>query len=133
MNLPLLWKYNPMFRTRSRLRRAFHTVHIRRSIIPKVQSFSSMYNLEYAERAKTLTDIPIVSVGGFRSRKDMESVIAAKKSDLIGLSRPFICEPDFARRLMQVDNYTSPCTNCNRCVFMCDAERVTTCYKKERT
>ena len=133
MNLPLLWKHNPLFKTRSQLKRALYARYIHRNIMPKIQPFSSMYNLAYAEAAKTLTDIPIISVGGFRSRNDMESVIAAKKSDLIGLSRPFICEPDFARRLMQTDNYTSQCTNCNRCVFMCDAERVTTCYTKERT
>ena len=133
MNLPLLWKHNPLFKTTSRLRRALYTMYIRRYIMPKLQPYSSMYNLKYAETAKTLTDIPIVSVGGFRSRNEMESVIAAKKSDLIGLSRPFNCEPDFARKLMQVGNYTSACTNCNRCVFMCDAERVTRCDTNVRT
>jgi 2,4-dienoyl-CoA reductase-like NADH-dependent reductase (Old Yellow Enzyme family) len=133
MHLPLLWKHNPLFKTKSRLRRAFYAMYLRRYIMPKIQPYSSMYNLHYAESAKTLTDIPVISVGGFRSRNDMESALATRKSDLIGLSRPFNCEPDFARKLMQVDNYASPCTNCNRCVFMCDAERVTTCYTKVRT
>jgi 2,4-dienoyl-CoA reductase-like NADH-dependent reductase (Old Yellow Enzyme family) len=133
MNLPLLWKHNPLFKTTSRLKRAFYAMYIRRYIMPKIQPYSSMYNLKYAEAAKGITDIPVISVGGFRSRNDMETVIAAKKSDLIGLSRPFNCEPDFARKLMQVDDYTSPCTNCNRCVFMCDAGQVTRCYSQITT
>ena len=130
MNLPLLWKHNPLFKTTSRLKRALYSMYLRRYIMPKIRPYSSMYNLDYAEAAKALTDIPIISVGGFRSRNDMESVIAAGKADLIGLARPFIREPDFARRLMEADDYTSPCTHCNRCVFMCDAGRATTCYSK---
>jgi 2,4-dienoyl-CoA reductase-like NADH-dependent reductase (Old Yellow Enzyme family) len=132
MNLPLLWEHNPLFKTRSRSRRAFYAMYIRRYITPRLRPYASMYNLEYAETAKTLTDIPIISVGGFRSRTEMESAITAKKTDLIGLSRPFICEPDLARQMMREDNYVSACTNCNRCVFMCDAGRVTRCYTTVR-
>jgi 2,4-dienoyl-CoA reductase-like NADH-dependent reductase (Old Yellow Enzyme family) len=133
MQLPLLWKHNPLFKTTSRLKRAFYAAYIRRSIVPKLRPYSAMYNLEYAELAKKHTDIPVISVGGFRSRGEMESVITARKADLIGLSRPFLCEPDFAVKLQEANDYTSPCTHCNRCVFMCEAGRVTRCYTNNRT
>lgn len=132
LDLQLIWKHNPLFKTRSGLRRALAQLYLRRRILPKILPFSRMYNLHYAETAKTLTDIPVISVGGFRSQIDMESVIVAKKADLIGLSRPFLCEPDLVRKLMQGNNYVSRCDNCNRCVYLCDAERITACYSKNR-
>jgi 2,4-dienoyl-CoA reductase-like NADH-dependent reductase (Old Yellow Enzyme family) len=129
LQLPLVWRHNPLFRTRSRVKRLLSELYLRRRILPKIRPFSAMYNVRYAEAAKALTDIPIISVGGFRSQRDMEWALAGRKADLIGMARPFLCEPDLVEKLARAHNYVSRCDNCNRCVVMCDAGRATMCYK----
>ncbi|PLX33478.1 MAG: NADH:flavin oxidoreductase [Ignavibacteria bacterium] len=131
MNPTLVLKYNPLFRTRSRLRRTFWKLLIDHYFRPRQQPFTPMYNLPYAARAKSLTDIPIITVGGARTKREMERAITDGHADLVGVSRPFLREPDFATRLFNSDNdHVSPCTNCNHCVFMCDAGEPTRCYQR---
>ena len=73
-------------------------------------------------------------MGGFRRKSEMEEAIKSGKTDLVSLSRPLICEPDFINKLMQAeDDYASNCRNCNECVFMCDSGRPTACYSAEAT
>jgi 2,4-dienoyl-CoA reductase-like NADH-dependent reductase (Old Yellow Enzyme family) len=57
------------------------------------------YFLEYAEKVRSLTRIPLMVTGGFRSREAMETALAGAV-DLIGLGRPMILEPDLPLRLM---------------------------------
>ncbi|MBU0493841.1 MAG: NADH:flavin oxidoreductase [Chloroflexi bacterium] len=70
--------------------------------------------LPWAQRARPATRLPIILVGGFRSRAVMEDVLAAGDADFISLSRPLICEPDLPRRL-QEGQAKSACTSSNRC------------------
>lgn len=131
LNLNSVFKYNPIFNRPGYIKRNIQKFYINNIIKPKFKSFAPMYNLEYASKAKEITEIPIISVGGFRTRDEMESALVSKKADLVSMSRPFICEPDFARKVIESEeNYISKCTNCNECVFMCDSGRVTKCYSK---
>lgn len=131
INPDTIFKYNPIFMTNSRLRKYISSLFINCILGPKLKDFKPAYNLHFAERAKQLTEIPIISVGGFRNKNEIENAINNNQADLVGLSRPFICEPDFAKKLQQSsDNYISRCKNCNECVFMCDSGRPTTCYSK---
>jgi 2,4-dienoyl-CoA reductase-like NADH-dependent reductase (Old Yellow Enzyme family) len=132
MDPELVLQYNPIFKTANSLKKHLSLLYIKKFIAPKFKLFSPAYNLIYSERAKKLTKIPIISVGGFRSKREIESAIDCNKTDLAGLSRPFICEPDFVNKLINTSgNYISLCTNCNRCVFMCDSGRPTACYKEK--
>ncbi len=58
------------------------------------------YFLEYAERVRSLTSVPLMVTGGFRSREVMERAIDCGAVDLIGVARPLALEPDLSRRLM---------------------------------
>jgi len=133
LNLDSVFRNNPIFKTDSKIKRFVSEQYIKKIIQPKFKEFSPMYNLGFAERAKKITDIPIISVGGFRTGKEMEFAISKGKTDFVSLSRPFICEPDFVLKLKNSDGcYQSKCKNCNECVFMCDSGKVTACYSNSK-
>ncbi|MDR3212347.1 MAG: hypothetical protein LBT71_00275 [Azoarcus sp.] len=91
----------------------------------KIKGFSSAYNLAYAKLAQAHTLIPVYAVGGFRSGKD----ILASGLKHISLCRPFICEPNFLKKLTANPAYISKCINCNICAVMADSDRPLRCYQ----
>lgn len=130
LNIDTVFKYNPIFRAENKLKKMILRTYTKKYLIPKFYSFSPLYNLQFAEMAKKITKIPIISVGGFRSKMEIEYAISNNLTDLVGMSRPFISEPDLVRKMKDADNdYVSLCTNCNECVLMCDSGRVTACYR----
>lgn len=72
------------------------------------------YFLSQARMARRVTDLPIILVGGIRSREVMERILEEGTADFISMSRPFIREPDLPRRL-QAGQKKSTCVSCNRC------------------
>lgn len=68
-----------------------------------------------AQQARSVTDLPIALVGGFRSRGVMEAVLTSGDADFISICRPLISEPDFPRLLKNSDNYKSRCISSNNC------------------
>ncbi|MCL5028350.1 MAG: NADH:flavin oxidoreductase [Bacteroidetes bacterium] len=133
LDVKIIFKYNPIFKTENKFKRKIYKTLINKLIVPKFIGFSPMYNLHFAERAKKITSIPVISVGGFRSKQEIEFAISNKLTDFVSLARPFICEPDFVNKMLQAeDDYKSKCKNCNKCVFMCDSGRVTTCYSNTK-
>ena len=73
------------------------------------------YFLDWAVRARQVTSLPILLVGGFRSREKMEEVLEAGSADFISMCRPLICEPDLPHRLEQGEQQYSICISANRC------------------
>ena len=72
------------------------------------------YFRHFAQAARAVTDLPIMLVGGFRSRAVMDEVLASGDADFISLCRPLICEPDLPRRL-QAGQTKAACISGNRC------------------
>ena len=68
-----------------------------------------------ARQSRPATRLPILLVGGFRSRRVMEEVLASGDADFISLCRPLICEPDLPNRLRQGLQERSRCISANRC------------------
>jgi 2,4-dienoyl-CoA reductase-like NADH-dependent reductase (Old Yellow Enzyme family) len=68
-----------------------------------------------ARRASEVTSLPILLVGGLRSRSVMEDVLSSGDVDFISICRPLICEPDFPRRLEAGLQERSACISANRC------------------
>ncbi len=58
------------------------------------------YFLDYAQAVKSALTIPLMVTGGFRSADVMNAAIAANKTDLIGMGRPFIIDPQFPAKLL---------------------------------
>ena len=55
------------------------------------------YFLDYIEKARKITDKPLLLTGGFRSVKVMEEALVEGKLDIIGLGRPFCLYPNLAQ------------------------------------
>ncbi len=73
------------------------------------------YFLPLAQKARKVTQLPIILVGGLRSRSVMERVLTDGYADLISLSRPLISEPDLPNRLRLGLQEKSRCLSSNNC------------------
>ncbi len=73
------------------------------------------YFLSFARQARQVTDLPIMSVGGYRSRGVMERVLADGDADFISLCRPLLNAPDFPNQLRQGLTERSACISANNC------------------
>jgi 2,4-dienoyl-CoA reductase-like NADH-dependent reductase (Old Yellow Enzyme family) len=58
------------------------------------------YFLEYAEKVRATTALPLMLTGGFRSRVGMDAALASGAVDVVGLARPLAVEPDLPNRLL---------------------------------
>jgi len=72
------------------------------------------YFVPIARKARQVTDLPILLVGGFRSREVMERVLDEGSADLISLSRPLIREPDLPNRIA-AGQAAATCISCSKC------------------
>jgi 2,4-dienoyl-CoA reductase-like NADH-dependent reductase (Old Yellow Enzyme family) len=72
------------------------------------------YNLSLAENIRSAVNCPIMVVGGFRSFEVAEEAVR-HSTDYISMARPFIREPDLAKRWQQGDRSPARCISCNSC------------------
>ncbi len=73
------------------------------------------YFLPLARQARPVTQLPIILVGGFRSRSVMEQVLANGHADYISLCRPLITEPDLPKQFKLGLKEKSRCIAANNC------------------
>ena len=73
------------------------------------------YFADFAAKLADEVKIPVICVGGWRSRQVMEEFLNKTRVELISLSRPLIREPDFPKKLFADKNSVSKCVSCNAC------------------
>jgi 2,4-dienoyl-CoA reductase-like NADH-dependent reductase (Old Yellow Enzyme family) len=73
------------------------------------------YYREYSRMLKEAVDIPVILVGGIRSRAVMEMLLEQGYADMVSLSRPFIAEPDLVVKLRTGQTEKTKCVSCNLC------------------
>ncbi|MBQ6297987.1 MAG: hypothetical protein IJK81_09950 [Selenomonadaceae bacterium] len=72
------------------------------------------YFADFAAKLADEVKIPVICVGGWRSREFMERILNHTRIELLSLSRPLICEPDLPKKFLDgVKN--SKCISCNAC------------------
>ena len=69
----------------------------------------------FAAKLAQEVKIPIICVGGWRSRHVIEDFLNKTRVELISLSRPLVREPDFPKKLLADINCVSKCVSCNAC------------------
>ena len=73
------------------------------------------YFLPQARRAREVTDLPLILVGGMRSLEVIESILEEGTADFISMSRPLIQEPDLPNQWREGRTKPAACTSCNNC------------------
>ena len=93
----------------------------------KQPPFYEGYNLETAARVKKEISLPVITVGGMRSKKKMETAIESHQTDLVSMARPLILEPDLPNKFKTGKSDRAMCDNCNQCVVAADTRPIQ-CY-----
>jgi 2,4-dienoyl-CoA reductase-like NADH-dependent reductase (Old Yellow Enzyme family) len=124
------FEVNPLFQPiprplRGLFKRVFLPPLLRRRI-----AFAENYNLAAAARIAREVTVPVLAVGGFRRAASLRAAVTEHGLAAASLCRPFLCEPDLARRLREDDAWSSSCTNCNLCTVSCDAPHPVRCLRR---
>ncbi|NOZ85648.1 MAG: hypothetical protein GXP49_05190 [Deltaproteobacteria bacterium] len=95
----------------------------------KQPPFTEGYNLETAAMVKQAVSLPVITVGGMRSRDFMEAAVESGKTDFVSMARPLIREPDLPNKFKAGLSKAALCNNCNRCVVAVDTRPIR-CYNR---
>lgn len=87
------------------------------------------FNVENADKIKKSVSIPVIVVGGIHKVCDMENIISSGKADFVSMCRPFICEPDLAKKLKNGQT-EAKCIMCNYCGLVIEKEPTRCLYGK---
>lgn len=74
------------------------------------------YHLDYAQKLSNEINVPISSVGGFRTFKQVEEAVAIPKIDAVSICRPLIREPQLIKRWMEGNTSSAACVACGGCL-----------------
>lgn len=73
------------------------------------------FNLAYAREFRRKLSIPVICVGGFRTKAAMEAALRDDSCDMVSAGRPFLADPFFYRHLQRGE--AGPrCLDCNACI-----------------
>lgn len=77
--------------------------------------YEDLFFLEDAKRVRDAVELPLVLVGGIRSRQGMEKAVD-EGFDLLAVGRALIRDPEFVRKIQSGEETLSECDQCNRCI-----------------
>ena len=98
--------------------------------LKKSATFEEAYFLSYAATIKKNVKVPVLAVGGMRTRKKMEEALESGQADFITLCRPFIRQPNLVKLLERDESDPISCTSCNRCsIEILFHQKPMRCYK----
>ncbi len=87
------------------------------------------FNVGNAEIIKKNVSVPVIAVGGIHKVDDMEDIISSGKADFVSMCRPFICEPDLAKKLRN-GQAQAKCIMCNYCGLVIEKDPTKCLYGK---
>lgn len=69
----------------------------------------------WCREIKKIINKPTIMTGGIRSFELAEEMLGNGETDMIGICRPFIREPNLIERWQNGDHKKASCTSCNKC------------------
>ena len=81
--------------------------------------FRPVWNRSRFRAVKPVVSIPVLAVGGIRTRAEVEQILDDGEADMVGIGRPFYAEPDLAGRILGASSEAHDhglCQNSNLCV-----------------
>lgn len=80
-------------------------------------AFEPVWNREYFRSVKEKVDLPVLAVGGIRSRSEIDELLRKRECDMVGMGRPFYAEPRLPARMLEPGEPDPGvlCENCNNC------------------
>jgi 2,4-dienoyl-CoA reductase-like NADH-dependent reductase (Old Yellow Enzyme family) len=117
-----LWQHQGMrdrFRAAAPHRRERLAIQAGSWLGGKRAPFRPVWNRSRFSAVKAAVSIPVLAVGGIRSRAEIDTILGGGHADLVGLGRPFYAEPDLPRRLLgDAGGAVAPvaCQSSNLCV-----------------
>lgn len=64
--------------------------------------------VDFARRARTVTDTPLMLTGGFKTRQQAADAVAAGHTDLAGLARAMVVDPELPSAWLGASNSSAP-------------------------
>ncbi len=123
-----VFEHNPLFASRPAWQKALWMrlalPRLRRRLVP----FAEAYNRDAARVIRRRSRVPLILVGGLRSRIVIDDILASGDADAVALCRPWIREPELGARFRADSRGRSTCVNCNLCAVMCDSTLPLCCY-----
>lgn len=98
-------------------------------VFNRLSGYKPAFNLQYAEAFTKALNIPVMSVGGFTDKADMEAALQAGKCDMISVGRAFIADPHLYYHLKH-DIEGPKCSHCQGC-FARSGTHPITCWDPE--
>ncbi len=81
-----------------------------------------------ARRIAEAVHIPVMCVGGIRSRAVAERIVNETKIAMVSLARPLIREPDLPNQWQSGASARATCTSCNECFVHLGFQKPLACY-----
>jgi 2,4-dienoyl-CoA reductase-like NADH-dependent reductase (Old Yellow Enzyme family) len=88
------------------------------------------YFFELARRFAETVSIPVICVGGIRSRPVAERILAESRVAMVSLARPLIRQPGLPRAWRQGRHLEASCVSCNECFVRLGLGHPLRCWKK---
>lgn len=126
------FEVNPLLQSVPRPLRGLFRRFVLAPIMKRRIPFEENYNLAAATQIAKQVSLPLFAVGGFRQASSLRDALANHRLAAVSLCRPFLREPDLARKLRADDEWVSACTNCNLCTVSCDAPHPVVCVQEHK-
>ncbi len=102
-------------------------LRIQKLLIP----FKEAYFRSYAEQLKPSLKMPLILVGGIRTRDTAESILRSGAADFISMARPLVREPGLPNKWLSGERDAAQCGSCNRCAGEEDRGGMAKCYARK--
>ena len=98
------------------------------TVFRPVPKDGSGYFRDYCKDIKQSIGANTILTGGIRSLDMVKEMITNQETDLMGICRPLIREPNLIKRWQSGENSDSKCISCNKCVLALGEGNPLQCY-----